>query len=415
MASLMAPRRISLALGLALLGGLTVALPAEAACALAPPRISLSGFTVTEGPRRFFLGVEGSDTQVSVVLSGGCGSMMSVDYATNAGTATSGQDYTHTTGTVSSLVDGDTSVPIPVPVSITPDGNPDEPVAESLSFTLSDPVAPGQGTPTIFNNPGTILIVDSDGASRVGFEGNPYSQSETFPSARIPVFWAGPNPGSSQVTYTIGPGPTNPATPGEDYTAPASGTVNFSGNRWATIDLGIVNDQLGEAPEDVVINLAGPSVDPSFSSVVFTIEDNEENVPPRTRFHHPKHKKKYRKNDFKIREWHVFYSDNEGGSGVVAVEIALRQNLRKGKCKWLSKGGWKRGACSDRVWHGTKYDDFVDWYVKRMRQLKPSVKSTIKSYTAFARAIDGAGNVEKDFIKKRNENTFEIKRSRRRR
>ena len=66
------------------------------------------------------------------------------------------------------------------------------------------------------------------------------------------------------------------------------------------------------------------------------------------------------------------------------------------------------------MWQGTKYDEFVDWYVKPMRQLKPSVKTKIKNYTAYARAIDGAGNVERDFIKKRNENTFEIKRSRRR-
>jgi hypothetical protein len=45
-----------------------------------------------------------------------------------------------------------------------------------------------------------------------------------------------------------------------------------------------------------------------------------------------------------------------------------------------------------------------------MKQLKPSVKTKIKNYTAFSRAIDGAGNVEKDFTKKRNANTFEIRR-----
>jgi hypothetical protein len=41
------------------------------------------------------------------------------------------------------------------------------------------------------------------------------------------------------------------------------------------------------------------------------------------------------------------------------------------------------------------------------------VKTKIKNYTAFSRAIDGAGNVEKEFKKKRNDNTFEIKRKKR--
>jgi hypothetical protein len=38
----------------------------------------------------------------------------------------------------------------------------------------------------------------------------------------------------------------------------------------------------------------------------------------------------------------------------------------------------------------------------------------IKDYTAFSRAIDGAGNVEKEFNERRNANTFEVKRRRRR-
>jgi hypothetical protein len=410
----MAPRRIGLVIALALLGGLAVAVPARAACALAPPRISLSNFTVTEGPRRFYLGVEGSATTVTVVLSGGCDSTMSVKYATSPGTATSGQDYTHTNDTVSDFVPGDTGVAKPVNVSIATGGNP-ESVVESLSFTLSDPVAPGQGTPTMFNNPGTILIVDSDGASRVGFEGIPYSQSETFSTARIPVFWAGPSPGSSAVTYTIGPGPTNPATPGEDYTAPATGTVNFAGNRWATIDLTVINDDLGEGPEDLTITLAGAAVEPASSSMTFSIEDNEENIFPTSRFHHPRHKWKYRKSDFRIREFHIFTQDDPGGSGVVAAELALRRNLAKGKCAWKTKKGWQKKDCQNREWLPTKYDETGDLFYYRMNQLKPSVKTKVKSYTAFSRAIDGAGNVEKDFVQKRNDNTFEIKRSKRRR
>jgi hypothetical protein len=339
--------------------------------------------------------------------------MVSVDYATSPGTATSGSDYQPISDTVQVYlpVEGSHDEPVDVPIH---DDTEDSAVVESAQVTLSNATATGGATPSFGIASAPILIVDADGVNRVGFEGIPYGQSETFPVAKIPVFWAGTGSAPS-VQYTVEPGPNNPASPGDDYTVTSPPLLSFGSERFATIDLSVVNDQLEEGPEDVTITLTGAmGAAVATATTTFTIEDNEENVPPLTRFHHPKHKKKYRKNDYKIREWHVFYSD-EGGSGVVAVEVALRQNLKGGKCRWLTNGGWKRRDCSDRAWLTTKYDSFVDWYVKRMRQLKPSVKTKIKSYTAFARAIDGAGNVEKDFIKKRNDNTFEIQRSKRKR
>lgn len=54
-------------------------------------------------------------------------------------------------------------------------------------------------------------------------------------------------------------------------------------------------------------------------------------------------------------------------------------------------------------------------YLYRLNQLKSSVRTKILNYTAFSRAIDGAENVEADFNEKRNANTFEIKRTRKRR
>jgi hypothetical protein len=410
----MAPRRIGLVLGLTLVSSAAVALPAKAACSLAPPRVSLSEFTLTEGPRPFYLGVEGYQTTVTVVLSGGCGSNMSVTYATSPGTAEPGQDYTHKEGTVSALVPEDDSQPIPVDVQIH-HNTEIEPVAESMLFSLSDPQAPGQGAPTMFNTPAAILIVDSDGADRVAFEGVPYSQSETFPTARIPVFRAGSVSGATTVDYAVTPGPSNPATPGDDYTITSLPALEFaSGERWKTIDLSIINDDLGEGPEDVTITLTGAEVTDPLTTT-FTILDNEENVAPTSRFHHPRHKWKYKKSDYRIREFHIFAHDNPGGSGVVAAEMALRRNLMNGKCAWKVKKGWQKRDCQNRTWLPTKYDETGDLFYYRMKQLKPSVKTKIKNYTAFSRAIDGAGNVEKDFIKKRNDNTFEIKRTKRRR
>jgi len=412
MGSLMAPRRISLVLGVALLGGLAVALPAQAACAAAPARVSLTNFTVSTGPRLFYLGQEGQPTQFVVRFAGGCAQNVAVIWSTQAGTATSPTDYDHDSDTDATFIANDESVEFSHTVNVK-GGDGGEAIVESFNIVLSNPTTNG-GSLSIFNGSIPVLVVDGDAPDRVGFEGIPYTQSETFPSARIPVFRAGTVDVPTDVTYAVEPGPTNPATPGADYTVTSPATLSFApGDRFKTIDLTVINDKLGEGPEDVTITLAGDEVaEPS--STNFTIEDNEENVFPESRFHHPRHKWRYKKSDYRIREFHIFAKD-EGGSGVVAAELALRRNLKNGKCAWKVAKGWQKKDCQNREWLPTKYDEAGQLFYYRMKQLKPSVKTKIKNYTAFSRAIDGAANVEKDFVKKRNDNTFEIKRKKKRR
>jgi hypothetical protein len=404
----MATRRLGLVLCLALAAGGATAVPAAAACAGATPRVSLSGFEVPEGPRQFFLGTEGGVADFTILFAGGCNQQVAVDWATGSGTATAGADYAPESGTAQQFIVNDEARPHPLDVAIHPDGE-DAAIVESVQVTLSNPrVLSGGGSVTMFNSSIPILIVDSNGSPRIGFEGIPYSQSETFSTARIPVFRAGEFTGSTTVGYTIEPSGSNPATPGVDYTATSPGTLTFDANEARWIDLSVVNDQLAEGPEDVTITLTGDEVvEPS--TTTFTILDNEENVFPVSRFHHPKNKWKYNKADYRIREFHIFATD-EGGSGVVAAELALRRNLKNGKCAWKTKSGWQKKDCQNRTWLPTKYDDVGELFYYRMKQLKASVKTKIKDYTAFARAIDGAGNIEKEFTKKRNMNTFEIRR-----
>jgi Calx-beta domain len=408
----MAPRRIGLVLALTLLGGLAVGVPAQAACAAAPPRVSLTGFTVSDGPRPFYLGREGQPTPFVVRFAGGCAQTVSVDWATQPGTATHPSDYEHETGQEQAFIVNDEPHQFDRTLNVN-DGDGPEDIVQSFHLTLSNATS-GAGSVSVFNGSAPVLVVDGDGADRVGFEGVPYTQSETFPTARIPVFRAGPVTIPTSVTYAVEPGPGNPATPGADYTVTSPPTLSFAtGERYKTIDLNVINDKLGEGAEEVTITLAGPEVsDPS--TTTFTIEDNEESVFPTSRFHHPRHKWKYKKSDYRIREFHVFAAD-EGGSGVVAAEIALRRNLANGKCVWLTTSGWQKKDCQHREWLPTKYDEAGVLFYYRMKQLKSSVGTRIKDYTAFSRAIDGAENVEKEFVKKRNDNTFEIKRTRRRR
>jgi hypothetical protein len=410
-------RLILSVVAVALASSALAAVPAKAACAAAPARISLGGMHVADQPRPFFLGDEGSATRVTIRFSGGCGATMFVDYATSPGSAQS-SDYGHTADTVSATVPGDDTAEVVSLVSIAGGDSPDTAV-ESVQFSLSNPRAVGgsAGTPTLFNSSFPILIVDEQGGTRVSFEGVPYGQSESFPFARIPVFRAGTVGTTATVNYTIEPDPSAPATPGQDFSGPSSGTITFTDDeRVKTIDLSVTNDTLGEGPESVLVTLSSPSTGTiENAQTTFTIQDNEESERPSSRFHHPRHKWRYKKSDYRIREFHVFANDNPGGAGVVGAEMALKRTRMNGKCQWFTGKDWQAKDCQNREWVDMKYDSVGQLFLYRMKQLKSSVGTKIKNYTAFSRAIDGSGNVENDFKEKRNANTFEIKRTRRRR
>jgi hypothetical protein len=381
---------------------------ASEACASAHIGVSLGGFHPEAVSRGFYLVQEPSSSPATTsfaIGAGGhsCGEDVAVSYAASGGTATSGTDYELFPGTAQMNVPPHGSGGTQVEVTINPDTAEEQPVIEWAQIVLSNP----QNAALFEPSSAPLFIIDDDGPARVGFEGDSYSQSETLTAVRIPVFRAGDVSGSTSVSYSVSPAPTNPATPGADYHAAPQGTLNFAPtDRVEGIDLTIVNDQVSEASEGVVISLTGDSV--VAGNMTLTILDNEENVLPTSRFHHPRNKWRYNKADYRIREFHIFATD-EGGSGVVAAEMALRRNLVNGKCAWKVKKGWQKKDCDNRTWLPTKYDDVGELFYYRVNQLKSSVGTKIKDYTAFARAIDGAGNVEKEFTKKRNMNTFEIR------
>jgi len=95
------------------------------------------------------------------------------------------------------------------------------------------------------------------------------------------------------------------------------------------------------------------------------------------------------------------------------VQIAISRKKKNGKCQWWNGNRFRVGRCNPvpgKFWKKTKYDNFVDWYVYRVPAFKPTVGTNIRFYRGYARGLDHAGNVEDRFIKKRNKNTFWIKR-----
>jgi Calx-beta domain len=388
-----------------------VAVPAQA-CAADFPTVRLAGNSLVFNFTRAFYPVsESSSLAFDIEAAGGCGPDhdMSVHYATGGGSATPSADYQPVSG--APVFDNVQSEPVTKTFSVPINGTmEEEPVVESVELALSNP-----GNTTLASpSSAPILIIDDDGSSRVGLEGVPYSQIESFAGVQIPVFRAGNDSAPHQVGFSLTPGPGTPATPGVDV-SPASGSVTIPGGQpWTMLNLTLQNDTLEEGPEEFTVTLSGPGVD-SPSSMTFTIVDNEESVFPISRFHHPRHKWRYKKSDFRIREVHVFADDNLGKENVVAVDFALRRNLKNQECVWLTKSGWQKKDCQNREWLDTKYDATGELWWHRLKQLKSSVGTKIKNYTAFARAIDSGQNVEKDFNEKRNANTFEVKRSKRKR
>jgi hypothetical protein len=407
-------RRIPLLLALSLWTSVFVLISPSAACASNHIRILLTGFP-SEGSSRFiYYAVESQGSASFTILAGGdaCSENASVGYSASGGTATAGADYQQTSGTESFFLPPHESDSKSVSVTILNDSNDLEAHVESIQVGLSNPQNASLGAPAT----APILIIDDDGPTRWGLEGSEHTQSETFPSLRIPVFLAGDAPGTS-VGYTITPDSATPATAGQDYQG-SSGTLTFGpGERVKTIDLTLVNDPVAESPESFIVSVAGAV--PGAGQMKVTILDNEEGDRPTSRLHHPRHSWRYKKSDYRIREIHIFASDPTAGgrlaSGVVAAQLALRRNMKNGKCQWWTGEGWERRDCQNREWLETQYDPVGELYRYRMKQLKSSVGTRVKNYTAFSRAIDGAGNIEGDFNEKRNANTFEVKRSRRRR
>jgi hypothetical protein len=300
-----------------------------------------------------------------------------------------------------------------IPVALSVDGEV-EPVVESFTISLRDPQVNNQAYLTALSPPSNapFLIVDDDGSTRVAFDDLTYSRSESHATMTVPVWRAGPLGVPVTVPYSVGPGPGTSATANEDYTVTSPNPLVFgASDPVEVIALSIVNDKMTEPEETVQIALQGPAVSPN--TKVVTIQDNEESERPTSRLHHPRHKWRYKKSDYRIREVHVFTKDT-GGSGVTASQLALRRNMKNGDCRWLTNKGWQKKDCSNREWLHMHYEPTGDLWLHRVRQLKSSVGTKIKNYTAFSRAIDGAGNIEKDFAKKRNANTFEVKRARNR-
>jgi hypothetical protein len=205
------------------------------------PALSVNDVSVLEGNSG------GAYVNFTLSLSAPPAQVVTLNYATANGTATSGSDYSATSGTLS-FNPGETQKTVSVYVYGDTSYEPDETFFLNLSNVAKATVARGQGVGTIRNDdPMPSLTIDDLQAN----EGNAGSTTFTFTvhlstTAGVPV----------TVNYATANGS---ALAGSDYTA-ASGTLTIpAGSTSGTFTVTVTGDTVIEPDEAFFVNLSGAS------------------------------------------------------------------------------------------------------------------------------------------------------------
>ena len=227
--------------------------------------------TLQFGAATYSVNENGANATVTVTRTGGSSGAVSVTYATGAGTAIAGLDYTAAIGTLS-WASGDTASKT-FTVSILDDALLEG--SETVNLVLSNPT----GGATL-GTPATVIltIVDDEipPAGTLQFSAATYSVNENGGSITVTVTRTGGSNGAIGVNYATGAGT---AIAGLDYTA-ASGTLSWVGGDTAskTFTVTIVDDSIYEGNETVNLTLSNPTGGATLGSPtsgVLTIVDNE--------------------------------------------------------------------------------------------------------------------------------------------
>jgi hypothetical protein len=208
----------------------------------APPTISITDVAANEN----------NPNQVSVAftvtLSGPSEKTVTVDYATQAGTATAGTDYFTTSASIE-FQPG--TVSRTIFVQIIPDNifEPNETYFVNLSNPTNATIADGQGQGTINND---------DPQPTIGINSAFLTEGAQGTSSNVQVQVTLSNPSSQTITVAYATA-NQTATAGSDYVA-ASGTVTFNpGETTKNIPIQINGDDVDEISETFVVSLTNPT------------------------------------------------------------------------------------------------------------------------------------------------------------
>lgn len=187
-----------------------------------------------------YAAAEGSTATITATLSAASGRTVTVGYATSAGTATAGTDYT-TAGDTLTFAPGETSKTF----SVVTAGDTLDEYDETVTLTLSTPGNATLGTPST----ATLTIVDDDPLPTVQFSAASYSFGEGAGTVLVPVTLSAASGRTASFTFTWGHWE---AELGTDYTGNPgqTGMLSFSpGQTDQNLSITIVDDSLDEYDE----------------------------------------------------------------------------------------------------------------------------------------------------------------------
>ena len=214
-----------------------------------PPTVSIGSASVAEGDSGE------ADLDFTVSLSAASGKQVTVKYAvdgTDAGTATSGADYTAVTETTLTFAAGQTSRTVTVKVQGDTTDEPDE----TVRLTLSEPANATLGSAST----GVGTITDDDGAPTVSISSPSVAEGDTG-SANLDFMVSLSAASGKQVTVKYAPATdAGTATAGTDYTAVSQTTLTFAaGETSETVRVLVTGDATDEPDETVRLTLSGPT------------------------------------------------------------------------------------------------------------------------------------------------------------
>jgi hypothetical protein len=187
---------------------------------------------------------------IIVTRNNGSNGTITVDYTTSNGTATAGEDYTATTGTLTFL-NGETGKLLSIPITNDSKDEPDE----TLTITLSNPTG---GAQLVSPSSAVVTISDNDNPPTVSVndlsivEGNENLTPFTFT-----VSLSEASGFATSVNWTTAGGTANPTT---DFQT-NSGTVNFAaGETSKQIAVQVLGETLVEINETFSVNLTAPTM-----------------------------------------------------------------------------------------------------------------------------------------------------------
>jgi len=206
-----------------------------------PPTIRISDVTVTETDPGSTV-----DAVLNVTLSAASSFPINVNFATTAGTATSGTDYTPVSGTVS-FAPGEISKLVTVTVL----GDLVNEANETFNVDLTAPV-----NATIADSRGVVTIQENDPLPSISI--NDISVSEGNSGTKTATFTLVLSAASARnvtVTYGTADGTATAAT---DYTARTGNLTFTAGATAVTVAITVRGDVTLEPNETVLVNLTNP-------------------------------------------------------------------------------------------------------------------------------------------------------------